>query len=365
VPHLRSTIAFVSSQLFAGRTSDAKRGAEGALRRADEMSTQLPTAQGILRAQLAFAGLWRGELGSVPNSDPLNGRWPAPPGMAPDGRDFEWALMAGIVAHQRGDHGQAVARLREAVVQQAAGKGIFHSEACAWLVVALCDDGSPAEAESVMQRFPTRHLAVVPGVVDWAAGALACANGRTSEGSRLLGRAAQEAASVGATLCEAWYLIEQADRAASDEGVSRLADLGDLLDAPLLQALCRTTVARAKGDTATMLGCSTTLAAAGLVARAVSVCRDVERMARHCDAPEQARSAARHRRQLQGDRCAAGRHPHLSVREEEVATLAAGGLSDRQIAARLIVSVRTVESHLASAYRKLGVASRAHLAGAL
>jgi DNA-binding CsgD family transcriptional regulator len=48
-----------------------------------------------------------------------------------------------------------------------------------------------------------------------------------------------------------------------------------------------------------------------------------------------------------------------------VAGLAAGGLSDREIAARLFVSVRTVESHLANAYRKLGIASRGELEPAL
>jgi DNA-binding CsgD family transcriptional regulator len=51
----------------------------------------------------------------------------------------------------------------------------------------------------------------------------------------------------------------------------------------------------------------------------------------------------------------------LTRREAEVAELAAGGLADREIAARLFVSVRTVESHLASAYRKLGVESRSQL----
>ena len=51
----------------------------------------------------------------------------------------------------------------------------------------------------------------------------------------------------------------------------------------------------------------------------------------------------------------------LTRRELEVARLAARGLTDRGIADRLVLSVRTVESHLASAYRKLGIGSRRQL----
>lgn len=53
----------------------------------------------------------------------------------------------------------------------------------------------------------------------------------------------------------------------------------------------------------------------------------------------------------------------LSIREREVATLAREGLSNRQIADRLYLSVRTVENHMSRALRKLGYASRAELAG--
>jgi len=62
---------------------------------------------------------------------------------------------------------------------------------------------------------------------------------------------------------------------------------------------------------------------------------------------------------------AAVHHRHLSRRQAEVADLAAGGLTDREIAARLFVSVHTIESHLASTYRALGVTTRKALAGAL
>src|SRR6266581_1274457 len=55
----------------------------------------------------------------------------------------------------------------------------------------------------------------------------------------------------------------------------------------------------------------------------------------------------------------------LTRREQEVAGLACHGLSNADIARRLVVSVRTVESHLYSAYGKLGVADRAELAEVL
>jgi DNA-binding NarL/FixJ family response regulator len=48
----------------------------------------------------------------------------------------------------------------------------------------------------------------------------------------------------------------------------------------------------------------------------------------------------------------------LTRREREVATLAASGLANQDIAERLVVSVRTVESHLRAAYAKLGVTGR-------
>ncbi|MEU9134204.1 LuxR family transcriptional regulator [Kitasatospora sp. NPDC048540] len=52
----------------------------------------------------------------------------------------------------------------------------------------------------------------------------------------------------------------------------------------------------------------------------------------------------------------------LSAREREVAELAAAGLPSRLIAERLVLSPRTVDTHLGSAYRKLGVGSRLALA---
>jgi DNA-binding CsgD family transcriptional regulator len=55
----------------------------------------------------------------------------------------------------------------------------------------------------------------------------------------------------------------------------------------------------------------------------------------------------------------------LTAREHQVSALAAAGLSNRQIAERLVVTVKTVEWHLRQSYAKLGVSSRKELRGKL
>jgi DNA-binding CsgD family transcriptional regulator len=56
---------------------------------------------------------------------------------------------------------------------------------------------------------------------------------------------------------------------------------------------------------------------------------------------------------------------HLTGRELTVARLASEGYSSKSIARQLAVSVRTIDSHLTRAYKKLGVAGRDELASTL
>jgi DNA-binding NarL/FixJ family response regulator len=55
----------------------------------------------------------------------------------------------------------------------------------------------------------------------------------------------------------------------------------------------------------------------------------------------------------------------LTETERRVAELVADGLSNKEVAARLFVSVRAVEANLSKVYAKLGVRSRTQLAGRL
>ncbi|MCW0213956.1 MAG: response regulator transcription factor [Pseudonocardia sp.] len=63
--------------------------------------------------------------------------------------------------------------------------------------------------------------------------------------------------------------------------------------------------------------------------------------------------------QLAGSRPAPGSFPQLTVREREVLDLIAAGLSNRQIAERLVLSPKTVRNNVSTVFAKLQVADRA------
>ncbi|MGA8682481.1 MAG: AAA family ATPase [Acidimicrobiales bacterium] len=86
-----------------------------------------------------------------------------------------------------------------------------------------------------------------------------------------------------------------------------------------------------------------------LYRRATAAAARSQRLARKCDG---ARTPALAPPGAQSD---------LSAREQEVALLAAEGLTSRQIAARLFVSARTVDNHLQRVYLKLGISGRGAL----
>jgi DNA-binding CsgD family transcriptional regulator len=81
-----------------------------------------------------------------------------------------------------------------------------------------------------------------------------------------------------------------------------------------------------------------------------------------CTAPGWAAVAATELGRAQGRR---GSHAQLTPTERQICELAAAGLRNSEIAARLFLSGKTVEANLSRAYRKLGVRSRTELAGQL
>jgi DNA-binding NarL/FixJ family response regulator len=57
-------------------------------------------------------------------------------------------------------------------------------------------------------------------------------------------------------------------------------------------------------------------------------------------------------------------HPQLTAQELQVARFVALGLSNRDVAAQLFVSPRTIDFHLRNVFTKVGVSSRTQLAHA-
>lgn len=157
----------------------------------------------------------------------------------------------------------------------------------------------------------------------------------------------------------------------------RLEELAGMVSGPLVQGFALHARAAAERDPVALeaaVDLFDRLDSALLAAEAAAELADLHRRAGH----QRAAAAAAHRLGGLLARCGEVRTPPLALalasaavvdpltaREREVALLAAAGMPSRQIAERLYVSKRTVDTHLDRVYRKLGVSGRSALAVAL
>ncbi|MFJ8313405.1 MULTISPECIES: helix-turn-helix transcriptional regulator [unclassified Streptomyces] len=132
-----------------------------------------------------------------------------------------------------------------------------------------------------------------------------------------------------------------------DEGAELLAEAVTALeDSPSRLALA-----------AALLDCGALAQAQGRPEAARTALRRSAELARECGAEPVVARAEEHLAQLAPDpREMRGPAPHgLTRQEHRVALMAKHGLTNRQIAEQLCVTLRAVEFHLSGAYRKLGV----------
>ena len=266
---------------------------------------------------------------------------------------------------------------------------------------AIEADDAP-EAERLLGRaravLGNRHWSFHLPATQWGEGVLAWHAGRAAEGVTLLAGAMPRLLEMDALPWAALGLFELAEAAADagDAAAARAAaaDLGEVARrirlAPYegLAATARAWASVASGETETATGSarraiellSSTGWAAHLArahyalgrslpaaerAEAVSALERAAAALGHCGSTwrrEQALDALRRLGSAGRRAVAVALGPEsLTRREREVARLAATGLSAKEIAESLYVGKRTVESHLASVYAKLGVDSKLQL----
>jgi DNA-binding CsgD family transcriptional regulator len=245
--------------------------------------------------------------------------------------------------------------------------GAFHAAVCA---------GDLAAAEAIREHLVERGehpAAMLDGVVTRADAAMLLATGEIERGCRLLLDAAATAAATGDHTTEADCLHDLVRAGRPERAVERLTELGGWMHGawvPLYARHARAAMAddpNGLGDVAdafnelgaAALAADVALEAADAWARAGERRTSVRWVRRAAEL-----SSAVERTSGPGAVGLAGPDP-LTRREREIAVLAAAGLSSKDIASRLFVSARTVESHLLRIYTKLGIRTRAELAAVL
>jgi DNA-binding CsgD family transcriptional regulator len=201
----------------------------------------------------------------------------------------------------------------------------------------------------------------------------AAACGERSSAVAVLRAAAARAAGTEQLVVEAFLRHDLARLGEAHAEQRRLAELAGLINGELIPALADHAGALAAGAGAQLEDAAERLAALGAALIAHEAATDAAAAWRAAGLRRRAAACDELARRLASD-CDDARSPAaradvgpvaLTVREHEVAALAADGLSSREIADKLSLSHRTVENHLQRIYDKLGVAGRQQLAAAL
>jgi len=195
---------------------------------------------------------------------------------------------------------------------------------------------------------------------------------RPAEAAQRFRDAAAQAASTAHRTAESW-LWHDLMRTSGQDTSARLRELADACDSPLISARARHAAGARARDARELAGAAADFEALGALLLAAEAAAGAAEAFSRAGDPRAATAALRRSSALAGA-CEGAATPGLvhgaaavplSGREREIVMLAAEGMTSKDIADRLFLSVRTVNNHLQHAYTKLGVSSRAGLAKAL
>ncbi len=267
-----------------------------------------------------------------------------------------------------------------AVCRRLAGAGAKAMDGLVRLAELRRRQGRRAEAQALLERCGEHRLApVVRGALALDGGDATAAVEEAERYLRRLGEQDRlERVPALELLVRAWLALGAS--AAAEPAVAELERMAErvgtrplraaaLLARGRLQAACEPEAARASLEDAADL-----YRASGVRYEAALACEELAAVLRSLGrdaAAEQAEQAARAELARLGVARAAAPpsapardRSGLTRREREVLGLLAHGRSNDEIAAALVLSVRTVESHVASVYAKIGVSGRTARAAA-
>lgn len=234
---------------------------------------------------------------------------------------------------------------------------------------AAGDLAAAREAHAAWSEIPPHAVRIFGPEERRYAAWLDVAEGRVAAGAAALREAVDRSRDAGVVPYEAAALHDLSrlgDADARIEAAEGLAELVTRTDSPLLAAHAARATALVTGDAAALVALAGDYTAMGAGFDAAETWAEVVR-----HAPGE-REAAQARRRLADLRAVSeglvtpllgglDAHPVLTEREAEIAAMAVAGVSRQAIADHLVVSVRTIDSHLQRVYRKLGVRGRDEL----
>jgi DNA-binding NarL/FixJ family response regulator len=285
-------------------------------------------------------------------------------------------LMCAAVATSRGQVQTSARWCRQAIAAlHGADPGGWSFHALVYLTGALGMAGdAPSARQALAEMTAARHPAYVflEPEVRLAQAWVAAAEGSVSQALALARQAAEVAASQHQPAVEVVALhtaVCFGDRTVADP----LTQLTTQVGGSRAPAAAAHAAALAADDGAALHAASVQLEQMGALLLAADAAAQATAVHTRHNRRGSAQTATAHAHRL-AQACEGARTPALAAvaaplplnhREREIVTLAANRLSNREIAQRLVVSVRTVENHLYRACTKLGTTDRTQLAALL
>jgi len=231
-----------------------------------------------------------------------------------------------------------------------------------------------AAAAAEVDELPVGTMAVYePDLIERSRAWASVSAGELSRARDILAAAAARAAAARLVVAEARLLHDIARLGDPGSVAARLAALAGSGDGEFVWTLAGHAAALVSGVPADLEAAATAFDGLGACLLAAEAYLAAAAAYRSAGLARPASAMARRAAELTAV-CGDAKTPGLSAgadterltkREREIASMAVAGASSREIAARLVLSVRTVDNHLQNAYSKLGVTSREELARVL